>query len=625
MIEHNEAILQCLNDYIRVDKPGYAVFIKGIWGCGKTFFIKEWLKDLEKKGIFCTLKPIYVSLYGMSSTVQIDEEIKRVVSPFLYGKTMKNVSKLIDVGLSAALRIDMGMIKDDDMNMQFKCSIDPKSLFCIGNQKKEGKRLVVFDDLERSKMDISEVLGYINYYVEHIGCNVVIVGDDSKLLADYSDVREKTIGRELEIEPDVDSVIDPFVKKSLDVEYLEKNKNVIKECFRTSGSKNLRVLKQSLDDFCLMMNRIHEGLKRKSEFEKIKVRFLANFVAVYAEDKCFEVGMNNYSAKLIDEFSVEDCKTKEMTRKYEKYVNVGLASKYDVLKPRSYSDCVLEYLRKGRIDNDFIERELQKEEVLPWNVLRHYVTLENSEFNKNVNMTVGYLERGDFHSVDQMLSAGFVMLSVIHWGVCSKYSAKDVNGWCIKTMKEKFYGKCKDQKDLYEMWKRVADCIEDHTYFSKYVEFDDFMRDLNEVYYSFVGKLKNDLTVMLESLSDDNADKLSGVYDGFMPGVGFVKYSESSILASVDPKKFIEGFVRLKNESKYKVISIFFTHYEKAKDIKNVENMKRFYIDDLDKLKDIICLLKVEEENHSFVDNLNIRRLREHMESVVNNIDMAIK
>ena len=49
MTPHNQAILSFLNDYLTMDKPGYAVFLKGNWGCGKTYFIREWMKSLKEE------------------------------------------------------------------------------------------------------------------------------------------------------------------------------------------------------------------------------------------------------------------------------------------------------------------------------------------------------------------------------------------------------------------------------------------------------------------------------------------------------------------------------------------------------------------------------------------------
>ena len=108
MTKHNEDILNFLNDYMKVSKPGYAVLLKGSWGCGKTYFIKDWIKALKTKKNdneqFFTLDPIYVSLYGMTSTGQIEEELKRAVSPILHSKAMKMAGKVFKVAISAALR-----------------------------------------------------------------------------------------------------------------------------------------------------------------------------------------------------------------------------------------------------------------------------------------------------------------------------------------------------------------------------------------------------------------------------------------------------------------------------------------------------------------------------------------
>ena len=52
---------------MRNPDPQYAVMLTGRWGCGKTFFVNEWLKTLEKadddREEVIYLKPIYVSVY----------------------------------------------------------------------------------------------------------------------------------------------------------------------------------------------------------------------------------------------------------------------------------------------------------------------------------------------------------------------------------------------------------------------------------------------------------------------------------------------------------------------------------------------------------------------------------
>ena len=46
----NENIRKFLNGYMKNADPQYAVMLTGHWGCGKTFFVDQWMKGLEKAG-----------------------------------------------------------------------------------------------------------------------------------------------------------------------------------------------------------------------------------------------------------------------------------------------------------------------------------------------------------------------------------------------------------------------------------------------------------------------------------------------------------------------------------------------------------------------------------------------
>lgn len=62
----NRNILTFLNEYAEIPDPQYAIMLRGAWGCGKTFFIRQWIKQLKNDKDADKLKwrPIYVSLYG---------------------------------------------------------------------------------------------------------------------------------------------------------------------------------------------------------------------------------------------------------------------------------------------------------------------------------------------------------------------------------------------------------------------------------------------------------------------------------------------------------------------------------------------------------------------------------
>ena len=86
----NNLITAFLDDYYHNPDPQYAVFLKGKWGCGKTHFIKKWLKRYQgvdvkdEEAVVITLKPIYVSLYGMNTIGEIKIALDREINPFFY-------------------------------------------------------------------------------------------------------------------------------------------------------------------------------------------------------------------------------------------------------------------------------------------------------------------------------------------------------------------------------------------------------------------------------------------------------------------------------------------------------------------------------------------------------------
>ena len=638
MIKHNQEVLYCLNDYMKVDKPGYAVLIKGSWGCGKTYFIDKWLatqkKEKDNSEVYYTLDPIYVSLYGISSTKQIDEEIKRVVSPFLHSKVIRTAGKVLKLAISAAVRYDVDLDKEGDDDMRMTCTIDPKALLGSNDPHIKGNRLLVFDDIERSKMDIKEVMGYINYYVEHIGCNVIVVGDDEKLAnqEDYQLIKEKTIGREFLLVPDIDSAVNDFIEKSNNSckDYLKDKKDVVKACFLASRINNLRVLKQSLDDFGLMTNKIPERLKENKAFENVKQRLLANFVAVYAEDKGRPSSMENFKDRfgeeIADQMAIDftgegEPSSREATKIHEKYDRAGLTDRYHVVEP-NYVDFVLIYLKKGRVDVAFIESEIKKDDKKPWEILQNCRSLENDVLTRNIDLNAGYLERGEFDSVDEMLTSAFVMLMAIHRDLTVKYNAKMVNDWGAKTMRDRFYGRCKSQNELYDMRQHVITCVSYYYGGDKIPEINEFLNELGTVYDEIDGKLKNDMSLMLETLSNDTIDSLYNVYCGVMPDHS-TTYSSSAIFSKVDPEIFVNNFVKLNNAAKSKVVSFIVGHYSDALNIKNPEDMVYHYVDDLKTLPEIIRLLGEKVNDYQLADRLNIEMLKKLLEKSAEKIRKA--
>ena len=90
--------------------------LTGEWGCGKTYLVKEWIKDTFKRpeaNSDVVLEPIKVSLYGLTDTEQITQIIDRQLHPFLYLPVFLGVSSLISFAHSFDASLMLSFIASD--------------------------------------------------------------------------------------------------------------------------------------------------------------------------------------------------------------------------------------------------------------------------------------------------------------------------------------------------------------------------------------------------------------------------------------------------------------------------------------------------------------------------------
>lgn len=107
----NENVIKTLNQYMENPDPQYSILIKGLWGSGKTFLVKNWIHDLNKRpSIDNVLQPIYVSLYGIKTTQEITTTINMVLYPRLYGKVAKVGKSLWKIVSSIVLHHEIDFV-----------------------------------------------------------------------------------------------------------------------------------------------------------------------------------------------------------------------------------------------------------------------------------------------------------------------------------------------------------------------------------------------------------------------------------------------------------------------------------------------------------------------------------
>ena len=77
-----------LKFYKSVESPGYAVFVTGEWGTGKTFQVQQYLSESERW---------YVSLFGLASANAIHSAILAKIDPKL--ELARNIATTVGAGV----------------------------------------------------------------------------------------------------------------------------------------------------------------------------------------------------------------------------------------------------------------------------------------------------------------------------------------------------------------------------------------------------------------------------------------------------------------------------------------------------------------------------------------------
>lgn len=242
--------------------PNYAVLIKGPWGSGKTHLVKNFFARRPQ------LKTLYVSLYGVASAADIESVFFAQLHPVLSSRGMKIAAAVVK-GVLKNAKFDVEVFDGAKLGEDGKVA-DVKLPKFLSDA---GERIITFDDLERCKMPIKEVLGYINAFVEHDDSKVILIANEEEILKstegnEYRDTKEKLIGKSFSVKADLDSAFQGFVAAVPDSDirqFFTVKRGEIETIFRQSGSENLRILRQTMLDFDRLAGVMEPAHRRKTE------------------------------------------------------------------------------------------------------------------------------------------------------------------------------------------------------------------------------------------------------------------------------------------------------------------------------------------------------------------------
>lgn len=328
-----EDLVESILDYIRSDYTDYAVMLNGEWGSGKTHFwnnkIKKKIESMQLNGKRYTT--IYMSLYGISNLEEISKKI------------FMETTQLMDKNL----RRFMNSKGQETIPEYAKTGIDMANFFGVtqnGNKLDYAEffatddKVLCFDDLERANVDVIDILGYINNFVEHDHIKTIIICNEKELATklkssnlemktfiatylldkqnelnksdkpmvekiqdkiehvfdkanDYERIKEKLIGETFEYAPKFDYIINGILMRYENnpelIRFLRENTGIIISTFNRSGTRNLRILKHALNDFKKIYEMVNKSYPNTSN--RVMQTMLIFTIAVSFEIKAGKI------------------------------------------------------------------------------------------------------------------------------------------------------------------------------------------------------------------------------------------------------------------------------------------------------------------------------------------------
>lgn len=168
----NHELNQYIAHYIKEDKTHSAILLTAGWGAGKSFYIKNELVPFLEQEENGKIQCIVVSLYGLTCLSEVskalffESRIKRPLSGS--ASTISITAKTVLKGALGYLGVSLDMSNDDLQKLYDSVNLSGK--------------LIILEDIERSQIDIIQVLGYVNSLVEQDGVKVLLVANEDEIV-----------------------------------------------------------------------------------------------------------------------------------------------------------------------------------------------------------------------------------------------------------------------------------------------------------------------------------------------------------------------------------------------------------------------------------------------------------
>lgn len=277
----DKEICELILRYIRKEDTEYAILMDGKWGVGKTFFIRNSLKGKIQEEIKETSKYkgiLYMSLYGIKDITQIENKIMySIIENSILNSNRNKTSRMLIAGAQTYIN-----------SLEKRESItDIIKMF-----QEIAKYIIIFDDLERCMIPITELLGYINELVEHKNVKTILVANEDKMAEKgslyenkiYYEIKEKLIGEVIYYNPNIDTILDYICDKEnnqIVSTIIKNNKYKIIEIMQRFNYKNIRTLKICISKFKTIIEKVEEIKGRYKDYDGNTYNKLLDNILIY--------------------------------------------------------------------------------------------------------------------------------------------------------------------------------------------------------------------------------------------------------------------------------------------------------------------------------------------------------
>ena len=451
---------------------------------GKTHFwnhkIRKKIESMQLNGRRYTT--IYMSLYGISNLEDISKKIFIETTQLMD----KNLRKYMDANEQTTIPeyaktgIDManffGVTQSGD-------KVDYAEFFSTDD------KVLCFDDLERANVDVIDILGYINNFVEHDHIKTIIICNEKELSTklkssnlemktfiatylldkqdelnktdkpivekirqkienvfdkanDYERIKEKLIGETFEYAPKFDYIINGILMRYENntdlIRFLRENTRLIISTFERSGTRNLRILKHALNDFKKVFEMVNKAYPNTSN--RVIQTMLIFTIAISFEIKAGKITKDKFiNIKDNEEYKSILVSSRILMDNRQFYIKEFDSNYYYNFKSEYRFFKFIEYYVRTRIfdmrifkDNMETIRNTVDTENLPAYkrlLTEEYWKISDDEFDKVISDIIEDVKQGNLKLID----------NVKIYAYFSYFSKKNLIDYDLKTIKNVFF------------------------------------------------------------------------------------------------------------------------------------------------------------------------------------------